>query len=178
MTVSDENLALAAARGDGAAFASLLERHYDRLFRLCFRLTGARAEAEDLCQDICAGLPARLRGFRGEARLSTWLWRVAVNAAHDRRRRRATFQRASDGWGDWERARQEAVAEARDRTDWLLGALARLPEDLRDTLALVLDDLSHAEAGAVLGISEGTVSWRVSEAKKRLRRMHAEEEAR
>ncbi len=41
MTVSDENLAQAAALGDGAAFASLLERHYDRLFRLCWRLTGA-----------------------------------------------------------------------------------------------------------------------------------------
>jgi RNA polymerase sigma-70 factor (ECF subfamily) len=177
MTVSDEDLARAAALGDGAAFAALLGRHYDRLFRLCFRLTGARAEAEDLCQDICAALPTKLQGFRGEARVSTWLWRVAVNAAHDRRRRRATFLKASDGWGDWEMARQEAMAESRERADWLLGALARLPPDLRDTLALVLDDLTHAEAGEVLGISEGTVSWRVSEARKRLRRMRAEEEA-
>lgn len=178
MTASDEDLAKAASSGDGAAFASLLERHYDRLFRLCFRLTGARAEAEDLCQDICAALPAKLRAFRGEARVTTWLWRVAVNAAHDRRRRRATYAKASAGWGDWEVARQDAIAEGRERADWLLGALARLPEDLRDTLALVLDEVSHAEAGAILGISEGTVSWRVSEAKKRLRAMRAAEEAR
>jgi RNA polymerase sigma-70 factor (ECF subfamily) len=177
MTASDEDLARAAAQGDGAAFASLLERHYDRLFRLCFRLTGARAEAEDLVQDICAALPAKLRAFRGESRLTTWLWRVAVNAAHDRRRRRATFARASEGWGDWEIARQEAIAEGRERTDWLLGALAQLPEDLRDTLALVLDEVSHAEAGAILGVSEGTVSWRVSEAKKRLRALRVAEEA-
>lgn len=178
MTASDEDLARAAAQGDGAAFASLLDRHYDRLFRLCFRLTGARAEAEDLCQDICAALPAKLRGFRGEARVTTWLWRVAVNAAHDRRRRRATFQKASDGWGDWEVARQEAMAEGRERAEWLLAAMGRLPPDLRDTLALVLDEVSHAEAGAILGVSEGTVSWRVSEAKKRLRALRAEEEAR
>ena len=177
VTASDEDLARAAAQGDGAAFALLLDRHYDRLFRLCFRLTGARAEAEDLVQDICAALPAKLRAFRGEARLTTWLWRVAVNAAHDRRRRRATFAKASEGWGDWEIARQEALAEGRERVDWLMGALARLPEDLRDTLALVLDEVSHAEAGAILGVSEGTVSWRVSEAKKRLRALRVAEEA-
>ena len=173
----DGDLARAAAGGDGAAFALLLERHYDRLFGLCFRLTGARAEAEDLCQDICAALPAKLRAYRGEARVTTWLWRVAVNAAHDRRRRRATYVKASDGWGDWETARQADIAEGRERTDWLMGALARLPDDLRDTLALVLDDATHAEAGLILGISEGTVSWRVSEAKKRLRGMRVEEEA-
>ncbi|HVG47141.1 MAG TPA: RNA polymerase sigma factor [Rubellimicrobium sp.] len=178
MTASDEDLARAAAQGDGAAFAALLERHYDRLFRLCFRLTGARAEAEDLCQDICAALPAKLRAFRGESKVTTWLWRVAVNASHDRRRRRATYVKASAGWGDWEIARQDAMAEGRERADWLTGALARLPEDLRDTLALVLDEVSHAEAGAILGVSEGTVSWRVSEAKKRLRGMRAAEEAR
>ena len=177
MTASDEDLAKAASLGDGAAFASLLERHYDRLFRLCFRLTGARAEAEDLTQDICAALPAKLRAFRGESKITTWLWRVAVNASHDRRRRRATYVRASEGWGDWEIARQDAIAEGRDRADWLMEALARLPEDLRDTLALVLDEVSHAEAGAILGVSEGTVSWRVSEAKKRLRAMRAAEEA-
>ena len=46
---------------------------------------------------------------------------------------------------------------------------------IRDTLALVLDEMSHAEAGTILGVSEGTVSWRVSEAKKRLRALRAEE---
>ncbi len=178
MTVSDENLAQAAALGDGTAFASLLDRHYDRLFRLCWRLTGARAEAVDLVQDICAANPAKLRAFRGEARVTTWLWRVAVNAAHDRRRRQATYAKASDGWGDWETARQEAIAEERERAEWLLEAMGRLGPDLRDTLALVLDGLSHAEAGAILGVSEGTVSWRVSEAKKKLRSLRAAEEAR
>ena len=177
MTVSDEDLALAAAGGDGQAFGLLLDRHYDRLFAFCFRLTGHRAEAEDLCQDICAALPAKLASFRGQAKVTTWLYRVAVNAAHDRRRRRATYVKASDGWGDWELARQDEIAEGAERLDWLARAMARLSDDLRDTLALVLDDMNHREAGEVLGISEGTVSWRISEAKKRLRALKAEEEA-
>jgi RNA polymerase sigma-70 factor (ECF subfamily) len=177
MSVADEDLALAAAGGDGAAFALLLDRHYDRLFALCYRLTGARAEAEDLTQDICAALPAKLGSYRGQARVTTWLYRVAVNAAHDRRRRRATYVKATEGWGDWELARDAAAEDDRQRLDWLTRAMRRLPEDLRDTLALVLDELTHAEVGEVLGISEGTVSWRISEAKKRLRAIRAEEEA-
>lgn len=176
MTVSDETLAMQAASGDGAAFAAMLDRHYDRLFGLCYRLTGDRAEAEDLTQDICAALPARLAGFRADARVTTWLYRVAVNAAHDRRRRRATYMKSGEGWGTWELARQAEIAEGQDRQAWLLAAMARLPDDLRDTLALVLDDVTHAEAAGILGISEGTVSWRMAEARKRLRAIKAEEE--
>ena len=98
MKSSDKDLALAAAGGDGAAFAALLARRYDGLFRLAFRLTGSQHEAEDLTQDICAALPAKLRAFRGDAQVTTWLYRVVVNAAHDRRRRRATHAKAASGW--------------------------------------------------------------------------------
>ena len=171
MSVSDEALARAAADGDGEAFASLLGRHYDRVFRLAFRLTGARAEAEDLTQDICAALPAKIAAFRGEARFTTWLYRVVVNASNDRRRRRATHAKAAAGWGEVELARRAEAEETAEALDWLTAAMRALPEELRDTVALVLDEVTHAEAAEVLGISEGTVSWRMSEARKRLRAM-------
>ena len=177
MTVSDQNLAKAAANGDARAFEALLARHYDRLFGLCFRLTGARAEAEDLCQDICMALPSRLGSYRGQAKVTTWLYRVAVNAAIDRRRKAATYTKALDGWGDWEIGRQAAIVEEKEDIGWLYTALGQLSETLRDTLALVLDDLTHADVGEILGVSEGTVSWRISEAKKRLREMREKEEA-
>lgn len=175
MLTPDEDLALAAQNGDAQAFSSLIERHYDRLFRLCFRLTGSQHEAEDLTQDICAALPAKLASYQRRARVSTWLYRVAVNAAHDRRRRHATHAKAATGWGDWEINRQAAMAEAAERSDWLTQAMRALPDDLRDTLALVLDDMTHAEAGEVLGISEGTVSWRLSEARKHLKSLNEKE---
>jgi len=176
MDVSDESLATAAADGDAAAFSALLERRYDGLFALSFRLTGSRAEAEDLTQDICAALPAKLARFRGEARFTTWLYRVAVNAAHDRRRRQATHTRAAEGWGDWETARRAADSETAEQVDWLVTTMRALPDDLRDTLALVLDDVTHAQAADILGVSEGTISWRISEAKKRLRQMREQED--
>lgn len=175
MKTDDDTLAMAAAGGDAAAFARLLEQHYDRLFRMCFRLTGSQADAEDLTQDICAALPTKLRGFRGEAQFTTWLYRITVNAAHDRRRRAATHTKATEGWGDWELNRLAANSEATQATDWLTTALRALPDDLRDTLALVLDDVTHAAAGEILNVSEGTISWRISEAKKRLSQMHKED---
>lgn len=171
MKTSEKDLALAAAGGDGEAFSALLERCYDRLFRLCFRLTGQASEAEDLTQDICAALPAKLMRYDGRAAFSTWLYRVAVNAAHDRRRRLASHARAAEGWGAWEVNRRAADAETAQAQDWLVQAMQALPDDLRDTVALVMDDLPHRAVGEVLGISEGTVSWRMSEVKKRLREM-------
>jgi RNA polymerase sigma-70 factor (ECF subfamily) len=176
MAVTDEDLAGAAARGDRDAFAALLDRHYDGMFRLAFRLTGRKDWAEDLTQDVCLALPMKLRGFRAEARFTTWLWRVVVNAVHDRRRREAVRARAADGWGDREIGRRAEIAEEGEAMAWLRAAMAVLPEDLRDTLALTLDEeMTHAEAAAVLGLSEGTVSWRLSEVRRRLRAMREEE---
>ncbi|MBL4916174.1 RNA polymerase sigma factor [Szabonella alba] len=176
METADDTLALAAARGDRDAFAGLLARHYDRLYRLCWRLTGDRAEAEDLAQDICLALPAKLRHWRAEARFTTWLYRVAVNAAHDRRRRTGAASRAAIGWGDWEVNRQADLSEASAAQDWLRAAMAMLPEELRDTLALTVEeDMTQAEAAAVLGLSEGTIAWRMSEVKKRLRAIARQE---
>lgn len=177
MMSDDEALAQAAANGDRDAFAALMARHYDRLFRFAFRLTGRRAEAEDLTQDICLALPAKLASFRGEARFTTWLYRVAVNAAHDRRRRDTTRAKAADGWGDWEVARRAADAQTQAAVGWLEQAMTRLKPDLRDTAVLILaEELTQAEAARVLGLSEGTVAWRMSEVKKALRALAEEEQ--
>ncbi len=169
MNTGDNELALAAAGGDAQAFALLIERSYDRLFGLCFRLMGSQAEAEDLCQNICAALSAKLIHFEGASAFSTWLYRVAVNAAHDRRRRAVTRSKAAQGWGDWEVNRTETNKEQAEAQDWLMSAIGTLPDDLRDTVALVMDDMNHRDVGEVLGVSEGTVSWRMSEVKKHLK---------
>lgn len=176
MDVSDETLAGLAAAGDREAFARLLARHYDRILTLSWRMTGLRAEAEDLTQDICVSLPAKLAGWRHEARFTTWLYRVVVNACHDRRRRLAARDRASAGWGEWEIARQADIEEERAAQDWLLAAMTSLPQDLRDSVALVLgEEMTQSEAAAVLDLSEGTVAWRMSEVKKRLRALAQKE---
>ncbi len=177
MEVTDETLAKAAANGDRESFSFLLTRSYDRLFGLCFRLMGTHPDAQDLTQEICAALPAKLQKYDGKSRFSTWLYRVAVNAAHDKRRKRATYARATDGWGDWEINRIAANEETQDGLDWLTQAMNTLPPELRDTLALTLEDeMTHKQAGDVLGVSEGTISWRMAEVKKKLRALHEQEQ--
>lgn len=176
METRDEDLAMAASRGDRDAFAALIARHYDRMLSLGWRLSGSQSDAQDLVQDICVALPAKLAGFRAQSRFSTWLYRVIVNAAHDRRRRQASQARAAQGWGDWEIGRQDDIAREREALSWLQSAMRALPEDLRDTAVLILDEeLSQREAAEILQIPEGTIAWRMSEIKKRLRALAQQE---
>ena len=91
-------------------------------------------------------------------------------------RRRATYVKASAGWGDWEIGRSETAIENAAKMDWLTTAMQHLNDDLRDTLAMVLDDMTHAQAAEILGVSEGTISWRISEAKKRLKELKEKED--
>ena len=74
MATSDNALAERAAGGDRDAFRVLLERHYDRMYRLAYRYCGRHADAEDITQDICLALPAKLRSFKGSAQFTTWLY--------------------------------------------------------------------------------------------------------
>ena len=173
----DEALATRAAAGDREAFAALLERHYDRIFRLGARVLGDAEEAADLAQDVCVALPAKLASYRSESKFTTWLYRVVVNAARDALRRRATRQRSERGY-----AEVDALERARRivhgcESSWLRAALGQLSEELRTTVMLVVEEgLRHAEAGEALGVSESTVSWRMHEVRRRLRALAAEEE--
>lgn len=168
--MADERLALSAANGDRQAFGELLERHYALILRLGMRVLGNRAEAEDLAQDVCVGLATKIRSFRGEARFTTWLYRVVLNAGRDALRRQATRGAAQRDFVEVDSLRRGGDAARAAEAEWLRTALDGLKEDLRETAILVLDqELTHAEAGAVLGISENTVSWRLHEVRKALR---------
>src|SRR6476646_5527485 len=89
---SDFDLVLAARGGDRSAFEALLRRHYDRIHGLAWKLTGTRADAEDIAQDVCCTLVERLAEFRGEAKFTTWLTSIVYNACRDAGRRRRSFQ--------------------------------------------------------------------------------------
>lgn len=177
MKNSSENLAVQAGNGNAAAFGQLLERHYDLMFRVAYRTLGNKADSEDLVQDICAALPKKLASFRGDSKFESWLYTIVVNAGRDLMRRRGAQARAADGWGDVEVMQRKTAAEKSENLSWLSRAMSRLSPELRETVALVLgEEMTHAAAGKVLGLSEGSVSWRMSEVKKELRLMAQEQE--
>jgi RNA polymerase sigma-70 factor (ECF subfamily) len=170
MKTNDEDLALAAAAGDRDAFCVLIERHYDRIHRMGWRLCGTAHDAEDLAHDIMAALPAKLRSYRGEAKFTTWLYRVVMNAATDRARKAQRRSKARQGWGEDYKSRAAEAEEAQESYEWLTIAMRTLPPELRETVALTLgEDLTQKEAAQVLGLSEGTIAWRMSDVKKHLR---------
>jgi RNA polymerase sigma-70 factor (ECF subfamily) len=160
MTTDDESLARRAGDGD----------HYGSVYRIGSRLLGDSGDAEDLAQEVCVGLAHKLKSFRGESRFTTWLYRVAVNAARDAIRRRASSHRLNQTYADVNALVQAGHDVRRKEVRWLYDALGALGDDLRETAILVLsEELNHAEAGAVLGVKESTVSWRMHEVRKRLK---------
>ena len=94
MQSSDDIEVEQAIAGDRAAFARLIARHYNLIFRVAFRLLGTQADAEDLAQDVCIELPAKLKSFKGQSKFSTWLYQVVMNKARDSLRKRATHAKA------------------------------------------------------------------------------------
>lgn len=165
----DADLLAGALAGERAAFGLLLERHYDRIHGLAWQLTGSRADADDIAQDVCCTLVERIGSFRGESRFTTWLCGIVFNACRDHHRRRRSFsgfaQRLSVLAG------LTRGPDGRDLHDamWLKSAIAGLPAAYRDTVVLVAgQQLTHAEAAAILGVAEATVSWRMHEARRML----------
>jgi RNA polymerase sigma-70 factor (ECF subfamily) len=165
----DSDLLPAAMAGDRHAFEALLRRHYDRIHGLAWQLTGSRADADDIAQDVCCALVEKIAGFRREAKFSTWLCGITFNACRDLRRRRRSFLGFTERLGVLSGLMR--TPDGRDLHDsiWVRSAIARLKPKLRDTVVLVVgQELNHAEAALVLGVTEATVSWRMHEARRLL----------
>nr|WP_230558839.1 sigma-70 family RNA polymerase sigma factor [Sphingomonas segetis] len=163
----DANLAAAAAAGDRAAFEVLLRRHYDRVHGLAWQLTGSRADADDIAQEVCCTLVEKIGSFRGEAKFTTWLTGITFNACRDFRRRRRSLGGMIDRLTLL--AGLAAAPDGRDAYDavWIRSAVARLKPALRDTVVLVAgQQLTHAEAAEVLGVAENTIAWRMHEVRR------------
>ena len=164
---TDEGLVARAVAGERAAFEALLRRHYDRIHGLGWQLTGSRADADDIAQDVCLALVEKIGSFRGQAKFTTWLTGVTFNACRDFRRRKRSFA----GMLDRLTVLAGIVDAPSDPYDavWLKSAVARLKPALRETVVLVAGhQLSHAEAAEILGVAENTVAWRIHEARRLL----------
>lgn len=168
--VADEALIAKAIGGDRRAFAQLVERHYDFIFRTACKWCGKVSDAEDVAQDVCVKLPGILGSFDGRSAFSSWLYRVTLNAVRDMQRARSRRGRNADRYA--EVAPDEYLPDQEDSAaaKQLWNAVRRLPEQQRDAVLLIYaEGMSHAEAGVIMGCKEATVSWHVHAAKKTLR---------
>jgi len=174
--IDDLTLVKRANKGDGQAFSLLLERHYDLIYRLGFRMLQNQADAEDLAQDICVSLASKLHSFRGQSKLSTWLYQVTMNCARDFLRRRATIAKIHGEFADLQDLQKGAEAQHKDDVEWAYNAINSMSEDLRETaLLIVAEGLSHNQAGEILNVKEATVSWRMMKVREHLKALVSDE---
>jgi RNA polymerase sigma-70 factor (ECF subfamily) len=154
----DELLVRRAQRGDRYAFETLVERHEQKLYTLAARVLGSREEAADAVQEALVRAWLALPRFRRDARFSTWLYRICVNAAHDVRSRRRP--------GVLEEPPEAVDPRDRFAERELSGRLQRALDALEETYreAVVLYDVlgcSYAEIAELTGVPKGTVKSRI-----------------
>ncbi len=177
--LSDAALVDRAKAGEMGAFAELVTRHRPRLMRLAVHMLKSRIEAEDVTQEAFIRAFRAIDKFDGRSEPYTWLYRILINLSLNvmRARRTARVNASSDD------PRLESVveklaspsdpakgADQKRLYDALASGIDELSETLRCTLILVcIDGRTHEEVATILGIPEGTVAWRVHEARKKLR---------
>jgi len=160
--VEDKALARAAARGDRRSLEVLLDRHADRVHAVCRRVIGHPEDALDGTQEALVAIARGIGSFDGRSAFTTWLYRVATNAALDELRRKRRRPVPVDELPE-PAAGGSSVADRVGAQVDIDAALAQLPEEFRVAVVLRdLADLDYAEIAAVLDIPLGTVRSRIA----------------
>src|SRR5690242_15405150 len=178
---TDRELVDAARGGNAEAFGKLVRRHQKRVFRLAVHMLRNAAEAEDVTQETFVRAYGAIDRFDGRSEPFTWLYRIAVNLSLNTIRARKPSRDAvpaddprvesliteTRGTHGIDPAR---IAQERQLAKALCDGIDQLSDTLRTTLVLVcIDGMGHEEAAKVLECPEGTVAWRVHEARRKLR---------
>ena len=169
--VHERELVERCRRGDEGAFQELVDRYKDLVFAIIGRTIQERSRAEDLAQDVFLRIYRGLPYFRGEARLSTWIYRIVANVCVQDHGRpalsRATDERAHGALASVDRRFDDL--ELRDRLE---KAIARLPANYRLVIAAhYLEGVQYTDLAEALGLPLGTVKTQLHRAKQQLRRL-------
>lgn len=170
----NELLWISRARGgDRDAFGELVEQYRDNVYRLAYRMCGNAYDADEAAQEAFVAAWRALPNFRGDAKFSTWLYRLTTNAAIDVMRREKRHQTVGDGemvdLADDADSPQETV-ERTEQQEAVQKALATLSEEYREVLLLrYMEELDYAEIAEVLQLPSGTVKSRINRAKAALK---------
>lgn len=166
--MTETNLIRRACQGDGSAIRSLYERYGPRVYAVVRRIAGDDDLAQDYAQEAWIRAIRALPTFRGDARFSTWLHRIAVNSALQALRKAETRQKR-------EAPMPETISVNPPTGDVLLGdllerALDRLPERMRKVLILHdVEGYTHDEIGELLGVAPGTSKSQLFKARGKMR---------
>jgi RNA polymerase sigma-70 factor (ECF subfamily) len=166
-----------AQAGDRSAFARLIERYWDRLYRWLYHLTRDRHAAEDLTQETFLRALAAVKTFRPGSNFRAWVFRIGHNNfVNQKRAERRTKHQLPEDAAAPEIGSAEAAAENREALEMVNRAISELSADFRAALLLhVQEGLSYREVAKVLNTTEETARWRVFKARQKLMKVVAPE---
>ena len=177
--MADLDLITRAASGDTAAFQSLVERHRSMVYRVAYQFAGNHHDAEDIAQEVFIKVYRSLDKFRQDAQLTSWLYRIVMNACIDHRRRQLPAGAVPFG----EEAEQKLLNTAEERPgpeerayagelgEVLESEISQLPHGQRIVFIMRHHQgLKLGEIADALGLAEGTVKRQLHAAIHRLRR--------
>ena len=176
--MNERELAEKTANGDRHAFRQLFEEYQHMVFNVCYRMSGNREEAEDLTQDVFVKIFHSIGRFRGDAKLSSWIYRIAVNTSLKRERRKKLENWISLDFLFQEHTRSQPVSpeespdqqiEIAEKAQLVQQAIQRLPE--RQKTALILsryENLSYQEIATVMETNLSAVESLLHRAKNNL----------
>ena len=169
----DSQLVAASKQGDQDAFALLVQRHQRRVFNLVYRMLQQYEEANEVTQEAFLAAWQGLPSFRGEARFSTWLYRIAYNCSLkqlEQRKRDNALQLAMQELASKDEERTEATLEARARWESIREQLVTLPAKYRVVLILRhLQDMTYEEMAEMLTMPIGTIKTHLFRARNLLK---------
>ena len=187
MTWSDEELVTRSIGGDADSFNQLVLRWERPIYALAYRVIGREEDARDVCQETFLRAFRALNGFRGQAKFSSWLYRIALNLCRDwvRRERRTPIVQASEDIDLMEvaavrepSASIEDLVARKELTRIVERAMARLPEEQRTAIILKeYHELTFQEIADLVGCPLSTVKTRLYQGLAVLRRELAKSES-
>jgi len=153
-----------AINGDAEAFSHIVGEYYDMIFRVAYKWCGDKNNAEDIAQEVCIKLAKAIKKFRGDSKLSSWIYRITLNTAKDLHKKQKNNTELND-----EHASSYENAEEQLINQDLWSKVKKLPTKECDAVLLVYaEGLNHREVAEIMKCKESTVSWYIHEAKKKL----------
>lgn len=168
---SDNELIDLSVKGNENAFEALVQRHYLPVYQFSYRWCRCREDAEEITQEVFIKLTRKLKTFKNMSSFSTWLFRITINTAKDYIKKRSTRKSYESAFGTEQVNDNPGPANAgTTEADRLYSLIDELPEKQKAALMLVMaEGLSHSEAAKILNCREKTISWRIHQARNRLK---------
>ncbi len=163
----ESDLVVRARNGEREAFTELLSLHYDSAYAFAFKFCLNKQDAEDITQEALLKAARSIFSFDGQAKFTTWLYRIVINTAKDHLKKENNKKKYERDFAVIKELDAHGNDGSLERLAALLTTLA--PKQLEVVTLVYGEGMNHREAAAVIGCAETTISWHIFQAKRKLK---------